>query len=196
LMRVGLPRINPPQAGVAPFVVVDNCVQSATGAAVTLTVSINPTTGIITRTGAGTPTCPTNAVVGRFVANGAAISTVGQIPPVAPVAVPCLTAASFVDRYGPVYSLMQAAPANRVIGFTRVAFTRAAVCPAPGLPFTGTIVRGVSLVAPSNATAEISGALPVPITAPAALVRELFDKNRVRAGRLNYAPVLVAALAR
>ena len=195
-MRVGLPRINAAQQGVAPFAVVDTCVQSATGAAVTLTVSINPTTGIITRTGAGAPTCPTNAIVGRFVANAATISTVGQIPPVTPAAVPCLTTASFTDRYGPVYSLMQAAPANRVIGFARVAFTRAAACPAPGLPFTGTIVRGVSLVARSNATADVSGALPIPITAPPALVRELFDKNRVRPGRLNYAPVLVAALAR
>jgi hypothetical protein len=196
-MHVGLPRINPLQPGVTPFAMVDTCVQSPTGAAVTLTVSINPTTGVMTRTGAGAPTCPTNAIVGRFVANAAtAISTVGQVAPVVPVAVPCVSIASFADRYGPVYSLMQAAPVNRVIGFTRVTFTRAAVCPAPGLPFTATIVRGVSLVAASNATADVTGGLPLPITATTALVRELLDKNRVRAGRLNYAPVLVAALAR
>ena len=134
--------------------------------------------------------------VGRFVANPAAISTVGQVPPVAPVPVPCLAAGSFADRFGPVYSLMQAAPANRVIGFTRINYTRVAACPPPGLPFTATIVRGVSLVAAANATADVNGRLPLPITATTAAVRELLDKNRVRAGRLNYAPVLVAALAR
>ena len=171
--------------------------QSPTGAAITLTVSINPVTGVITRTGAGTPTCPTNAIVGRFVATAAtAISTVGQVTPVVPVPVPCVSIASFTERYGPVYSLMQAAPVNRVIGFTRVTFARAAACPAPALPFAATIVRGVSLVAASNATAEVVGGLPLPVTATTALVRELLDKNRVRPGRLNYAPVLVAALAR
>jgi hypothetical protein len=196
-MHVGLPRANPVQPGVTPFTLVDNCVQSPTGAAVTLTVSINPTTGVMTRTGAGTPTCPTNAIVGRFVANPTIISTVGQVPPVAPVPVPCLAAVSFADRFGPVYSLMQTAPAvNRVIGFTRINYTRVAACPPPGQPFTATIVRGVSLVAAANATADVNGRLPLPITATTAAVRELLDKNRVRAGRLNYAPVLVAALAR
>jgi hypothetical protein len=91
---------------------------------------------------------------------------------------------------------MQAPPMNRVIGFTRINFTRVAACPAPGLPFTATLARGVSLVAASNATAEIVGGLPLPLTASSATVRELFDKNRVRTGRLNYAPVLVAVLAR
>jgi len=40
------------------------------------------------------------------------------------------------------------------------------------------------------------GGLPVPITATPAAVRELFDRNRVRNGGLNYGPVLVAVLAR
>ena len=48
----------------------------------------------------------------------------------------------------------------------------------------------------SNASASVTGTLPIPITATPADVRELFDKNRVRNGRVNYAPVLVAALAR
>jgi hypothetical protein len=82
-----------------------------------------------------------------------------------------------------------------VIGFTRISFTRIAVCPPPGVPFTATLVRGISLVAASNATAAVNG-LPLPLTATTALVRELLEKNRVRAGRLNYAPILVAALAR
>jgi len=195
-MHVGLPQTNPVQPGVTPFALVDTCVASPTGAAVTITVSINPATGVITRTGAGTPGCPTNGIVGRFVANPAAISTVGQVPPLAPRATPCLAAASFTGRYGPVYSLMQAPPVTRVIGFTRINFTRVAACPAPGLPFTATIARGVSLVAASNATADVTGGLPLPVTATSAQVRELFDKNRVRTGRLNYAPVLVAVLAR
>jgi len=194
-MRVGVPRTNPPQPGVTPFAIADTCVQSPTGAAVTITVSINPATGVMTRTGPGTPPCPTNGLVGRFVANVATISAVGQALPVVPAAIPCLAATSFADRYGPVYSLMQAGPANRVIGFTRISFTRIAVCPPPGVPFTATLVRGISLVAASNATAVVNG-LPLPLTATTALVRELLEKNRVRAGRLNYAPILVAALAR
>lgn len=40
------------------------------------------------------------------------------------------------------------------------------------------------------------GALPLPITATAVVVRELLEKNRVAPGRANYAPVLVAVLAR
>jgi hypothetical protein len=42
----------------------------------------------------------------------------------------------------------------------------------------------------------VPGGLPLPITAQPADVRELLDKNLVRPGRVNYAPVLVASLAR
>ena len=196
-MHVGLPSTNPVRPGVAPLALVDTCVQSPTGAAVTLTISINPATGVMTRTGAGTPGCATGTIVGRFVANPTTISTVGQVPPVAPVAVACPAAVSFTERFGPVYSLMQAPPpVNRVIGFARIAFTRVAVCPPPNLPFTATITRGVSLVAAANASADVGGRLPLPVTATTVSVRELLDKNHVRPGRLNYAPVLVAALAR
>src|SRR3989454_4956008 len=80
-MHVGLPQTNPVQPGVTNFALADTCVQAATGAAVTLTVTINPATGVITRTGAGTATCATGAVVGRFVANRSAISTVGNTLP-------------------------------------------------------------------------------------------------------------------
>jgi hypothetical protein len=51
-------------------------------------------------------------------------------------------------------------------------------------------------VAASNASAKVTGALALPISATPADVRELFDKNQVREGRVNYAPVLVAVLAR
>jgi hypothetical protein len=194
-MRVGLPQANPVQPGVTRFALLDACVQAPTGAAVTITVTINPVTGVMTRTGAGAPTCPTGAVVGRFVTNRPAISVVGSVLPLAPSAVACATATSAAGQYGPVFSMMTAGP-PRVIGFARVNFVRVAVCPAPANPFTATITRLPSLVAPSNASADLTGALPLPITATPADVRELFDKNRVRNGRVNYAPVMVAVLAR
>ena len=86
---------------------------------------------------------------------------------------------------------------QRIIGFSRVNFTRVATCPVlPNAAFTATITRTVSQVAVSNAGATITGALPLPIAATPAAVRELFDKNLVQPGRLNYAPVLVSVLAR
>ena len=194
-MHVGLPQVNPAQPGVTRFALLDNCVQAPMGAPVTLTVSINPTTGVITRTGAGTATCPTGGLVGRFVPTPAAISTVGSALPLAPFAITCVAATSLAAQFGPVFSLMAAGP-PRIIGFARVTFTRIAVCPAPGSPFTATVTRLASAVAASNASAKVTGALPLPITATPADVRELFDKNQVRQGRVNYAPVLVAVLAR
>ncbi|MBF8299833.1 MAG: hypothetical protein HW394_203, partial [Acidobacteria bacterium] len=116
--------------------------------------------------------------------------------PMMPVTIACAAATSLTGQYGPVYSLM-ASGVTRIIGFARVGFTRVAVCPLlPGAAFTATITRGVSLVAASNAGAHIAGALSLPIAATPAAVRELFDKNRARNGRVNYAPVLVAVLAR
>jgi hypothetical protein len=51
-------------------------------------------------------------------------------------------------------------------------------------------------VAPANATAVLAGGLPLPPTASLADLHELVDKNLVRAGRVNYAPVLVPVLGR
>ena len=116
--------------------------------------------------------------------------------PVVPVAAPCVSTASFTERYGAVYSLMQTAPVNRVIGFTRVTFTRAAACPAPALPFAATIVRGGVARGRVRCHRRRGGRASTAVTATTALVRELLDENRVRPGRLNYAPVPVAALAR
>jgi hypothetical protein len=194
-MRVGLPQANPIQPGVTRFALLDACVQSPTGAPVTITVMVNPATGFMMRTGLGTPTCPTGALVGRFVANPTTIASVGTMLPLAPAAAPCQTATSLTAQYGPVFSLMASGP-PRIVGFARVNFTRVAVCPAPAAPFAATITRGPSTVAPSNASADITGALPLPVTATPEDVRELLDKNRVRNGRVNYAPVLVAVLAR
>ena len=194
-MHVGLPQVNPVQPGVTRFALLDNCVQAPMGAPVTLTVSVNPTTGLITRTGAGTATCPTGGLVGRFVPIPAAISSIGNPLPLAPSAITCVTATSPTAQFGPVFSVMAAGP-PRIIGFTRVTFTRVPACPAPGSPFAATITRLASAVAASNASAKVTGALALPITATPADVRELFDKNQVREGRVNYAPVLVAVLAR
>ncbi len=195
-MHIGLPLAGLSQAGVTRFALVDTCVQSPTGAAVTITVTINPATGVATRTGAGAPGCATGSVVGRFVANPAAITTIGSALPGLPVPTACQGATSVTGQYGPVYSMMASGGGARIIGFARVNFTRAPVCPPGNAPFTATITRTAPLVASSNASAHVTGALPLPITATPAVVRELIEKNQVAEGRLNYGPVLVAALAR
>ncbi len=195
-LHVGLPQTSPVQPGVTNFALVDTCVQAANGAAVTITVNVNPATGMMTRTGAGTPTCATGAVVGRFVANRSAISTVGNALPVAPAPITCAAATSVTGQYGPVSSVMTTG-APRIIGFARVTFTRVATCPiAPGATFTATITRAVSQVASANAGASLTGALALPVATTPAAVRELFNKNLVQNGSVNYAPVLVAVLAR
>jgi hypothetical protein len=191
--HLGVPQTNPVTPALAPFVLSDACVQNPIGAAVTITVSVNPTTGNITRTGAGTPGCATNAIVGRFIANAATLRTVGAVAPGAGVARPCLTAVSFAARYGPVFSQMTTGP-NRIIGFSQVDFTRAMNCPNNvNSAFDATITRGVSTVAALNATAIVSRELPI---VPPAVMTELLQKNLVAAGQVNYGPVLVPVLAR
>jgi hypothetical protein len=184
-----------------PFALLDTCAQTPANAPatapVTIAVTVNPVTGAITRAaGAASPGCPANAVVGRFVANAATFRNVGMAVPVANVAAPCATTTSFTGRYGSVYSVMTAGP-TRVIGFSRVDFTRVATCPtganAATAPYTATITRQPSIVASSNATAVLSGGFAAAI--PAALVGELIEKNLGRTG-VNYGPVLVAVLAR
>jgi hypothetical protein len=194
-LHVGPPQTAPVQPGGTSFALVDTCVQSPTGAAVTVAVSIAPATGIITRTDAGPAACAIGAVVGRFVTNAGAIRTVGNALPLAPSPTACVTTTSPTGQYGPVYSVMTSGT-PRIIGFARVDFARVATCPAPGQAFTATITRAASTVAAANASASTPGALPLPVTASAAEVRELFDKNLVRPGRANYAPVMVAVLAR
>ena len=179
----------------APFIVSDTCVASVTGAAVAVTVSVNPTTGNITRTGAGVPGCATGAIVGRFVANAAALRTAGGVPPGAGVMVMarCLTSTTLLARYSPVFSVMATGP-NRIIGFSQVDFVRAANCPNNiSAPFNATITRRVSTVAASNASAIVSEELPA--VAPAVMT-ELLNKNLVAAGQVNYGPVLVPVLVR
>jgi hypothetical protein len=87
---------------------------------------------------------------------------------------------------------------NRIIGFARISLDRdqGSGPVRAANPCAKVISRGVSLVAVSNATANLSGGLPLPATAQPADVRELLDKNLVRPGRANYAPVLVPVLAR
>ena len=112
---------------------------------------------------------------------------------------PCLLMPQTIaTRYVAVYSQL-ANGQFRIIGFARASLTRQAVCPGAGRggvlpPFTATIVRAASAVAPSNATAILSGGLPAGV--PPALVAELMSKNLVGVGRVNYAPVLVPVLAR
>jgi hypothetical protein len=192
-LHVGLPQPQsiPPLPGVMRFALLDTCIENATGAPVTINVTVNPATGVISRSVAGPPPCPVaGSIVGRFVADPTTISTVGRIPPPAPVAVACLSVNSSVG-YGPVYSVMSSGT-SRIIGFARTSWTRNP-CPfAPGAAFTATISRGTSLVAASNATVNLIGGLPLPANTRPADVTELLQRN----GSVAYGPVLVPVLAR
>ena len=190
--HLGVPQTAPATPALAPFVLSDACVQSATGAAVTITVSVNPTNGNITRTGPGAPGCNTGAIVGRF-ANPATLRTAGAVAPAAGAVARCLTSPSFTARYGAVFSTMTVGP-NRIIGFSTVDFARAPNCPNNiNAPFNAVITRRISTVAPANATAIVSETLPA---VPPAVMNELLQKNLVAAGRVNYGPVMVPVLAR
>ena len=204
-LHLGVPQANLTPS-LTPFVLQDTCVQSppvpagvappAAPAAVAVTVTINPATGAITRTVAA-PGCPANTVIGRFVANAATatLRSVGLVPPGAGVATPCasIAAASFTGRYGAVYSAMSVGP-NRIIGFSRINYTRVATCPVnPNTAFTATITRLPPAVASANATAILPTGFAAGV--PPALVGELLQKNLRRTG-VDYGPVLVAVLAR
>jgi hypothetical protein len=208
VLHLGTPQAGAPQ--MAPFILLDACEQSATGAVVTIPVTINPNTGVMTRTNTpGTlPNCGPNTVVGRFFANpaiavptatSATVRTVGDTAPTTTMLLPCqLVPATLPTRYVAIYSAMASGP-NRVIGFAGATFTRQANCPGPGrggaLPnYTATITRTTGGVAPSNATALLVAGFPAGIT-PAQLT-ELLDKNTIRGNNLNYAPVLAPMLAR
>jgi Putative Flp pilus-assembly TadE/G-like len=208
VLHLGAPQ--PGQLAIAPFVLIDTCGQNPTGAPVTIPVTINPTTGVITRTNApgAPPGCGANTVVGRFISNpamplgpavSAAVRTVGAPAPTAASATPCqLVPQTIATRYVAVYSQMSTGP-NRIIGFARGSLTRQAACPGAGRggvlpPFTATIVRAVSAVAPSNATAILWDGFPAGV--PPALVAELLDKNLARNGQVNYGPVFAPVLAR
>ena len=204
-MHLGLPQANPATPAITPFVLSDACVQNPLGAAVTVTVSVNRMTGIMTRTGPGTPGCATGAAVARFVLPPpplpppamtiqTSLRTVGAALPAFVGRMCQQTPTSLSAQYAPVSSAMTVGP-NRIIGFTRVNFTRVAACPGnPNASFTATMTRQVSAVAPSNATAILFQGLPAGV--PPALVTELLDKNFARNGQVNYGPLLVPVLAR
>jgi len=196
-LRLGVPQTNPSTPSLSPFVLLDTCVQTPPAAQgnapVSIAVTINPVTGVMTRTAPAVGLCPATTLVGRFVANAATLRTVGQTPPVAAVVTPCSSAASFIGRYGAVISQMSVGP-SRIIGFARINFARVVTCPAnPTLPFGATITRLPSAVAPANATAILSSGFAAGV--PPALVGELVQKNLRRTG-VDYGPVLVAVLAR
>jgi hypothetical protein len=195
-LHVGLPQANPARPGVTPFALRDAFVQGVTAAGVPAT--INPANGLL---------CPGTTCAGVVLATSAgryvdnlndadrtswtAISTVGQAVP-APVPVACAAAATF-SGFGPVYSLL-ASGTNRIIGFTRVGIRRDPARPLA--PCAVLVSRSPSVVAPANATAVLSGGLPLPTTAEPAEVAELMDRHFERNGSASYSPVLVAVLAR
>lgn len=208
VVHLGLPQAGQP--ALAAFDLIDACARSANGVQVTIPVSINPTTGVMTRTNApgAPPTCAANTVVGRIIANPAApvpaamstgIRTIGATPPAANVATTCQAVPQNLPaRYVAVYSVMAAGP-NRIVGFAAASLARQANCPGAGrggapVAYAATITRAASTVARANATALFVGGLPAGV--PPALVPELLDKNLVRNGAANYGPVLAPVLAR
>ena len=225
-MHVGLRQAAAGVPGVTQYALIDTFVRvlNAVGCPVTITT----TTGVITARTGGAATCPAaGTVVGRFVddpgtpvlARQRAVATVGRALPAAVATAACATftgatVAAALNGYGPVYSVM-ASGATRIIGFTRIGLgaITCPVAPPPPAPavttINATIQRGVPLVAPGNATAVLSGGLPLPVTVSDAEVRELLAKNcppvsyapacRAVAGVAgvgDYAPVLVPVLAR
>lgn len=197
-LHLGVPQNTAASPALAPFVLIDTCVQSPAGAPVTVPVTINQMTGVITRTNAPGGPCgyfypprPIPPVPGTV-----ALRTVGdQAPALLPVTCQSPLATSFpVPRYVPIYSQMSVGP-NRVVGFARVTWARVANCPPnPNAPFAATIVRAASVVARFNATAILTGGFPAAL--PPAQITELLDKNLGRNGAVNYGPVLVPVLAR
>jgi len=195
-LHVGLPQANPAQPGVTPFALADTFVQTLNAAGVQVT--INPANGLICRGLNCTGVTPATAA-GRYVDNlfgpnragSIAISTVGRTLPL-PTPVACAVALPRTG-YGPVYSLMMSG-VNRVVGFSRITLVRDPTRPAN--PCAGVIARGLSQVAPVNATAVLAEGLPLPIAVPPAEVAQLVDKNLVRNGAVNYQPLLVPVLAR
>ncbi len=192
-LRVGLPNPATGVAGVTPFALVDTFTATLTPAGVPVT--INPGTGSIC---AGVVCGPATPTVGRFVdaltdptrARWTLAATVGR--PL-PAAVPLTCPGAAIAGFGPVVSAL-ASGAVRVIGFARL--TMGPDPARPGNPCARILQRAASLVAPANATAVLAGGLPLPPTASLADLHELVDKNLVRAGRVNYAPVLVPVLGR
>jgi hypothetical protein len=204
-LHLGVPRIG--QTAIVPFDLLDVCASVAQGAPVTISVLIDPVTGVITRAaGVATPTCAVGAQVGRFYGLPATrpttLRTVGNAAPVA--GVPVGACATFpptaITGYVPVASNMTTGP-NRIVGFARATLTRVAVCPAgrgvgPTTPFQATITRAASAVAAANAAPLFIGGVPAGVTA--AQLTELLDKNLMRnsAAAIDYAPVLAPMLAR
>ncbi len=191
-LQVGLPPTN--GIGVTPFTLVDTYVAAMPATAAQIT--IDPTRGAVC---AGLTCVAATPLIGRFIdaltdptrARWSRVASVGSI----------LTAATPLNcnaigtrnGYVPVYSTMIGGTV-RVIGFTRIALAQD---PArANNTCAKTLTRSTSLVATTNASATVTDGLPYGVTATAAQIRELFDKNRVRTGRLNYQPVLAPALAR
>lgn len=198
-LRVGLPRVAFALPGVTPFALRDTFVQLVTPAGIP--ARVNPANGLICA--GSVATCALANAVGGFAANPSAIGTVGrcvlaclpgETPPVN-AAVACASLTS-VSGYAPVFAQLTSTSSTRIIGFASLVLNRTAACPAgAATPFSVVISRSASAVAPSNATAVVSGTL-LPAGLQPEEIRELLDRNLVGAGRINYGPVLVPVVAR
>jgi hypothetical protein len=196
-LHVGLPHGTPLQNGVGPFALIDTFVQTLN--AIGTAVEINPANGLICRglTCAGVTPATSG---GRFVdaltdparTRWRTISTVGQLVP-APVPAACAAARSGAASFGAVYSTM-ASGSVRIIGFSRLSIGPDPARPAD--PCAAIVTRGISRVAPGNATGILPDGLPVAVTTSRVELAELMRKNLAGAGAIDYAPVLVPVLAR
>jgi hypothetical protein len=195
-LHVGLPQSNPVRPGVTPFALRDTFVQTVPVAGTQVT--LNPVNGLVCVGLSCVGVTPATSA-GRFVDNltdptrsrWMAVSTVGQ-PLLPPLALACNAATTF-SGYGPVYSLMSSG-INRIIGFTRISL---APDPArPANPCARVVSRAISRVAASNATAVLTGGLPLNPDVQPGEIAQLLDRNLMQNGAVNYGPVLVPVLAR
>ncbi len=216
--HLGRPQVTPPTPNMAPLALRDTCAQTATA----LSVTVNPATGVISYASGGAAGCQAASEVGRFVstpanANATAPRSIGPTIGATAIAVSCSSVSGFTGAYAPVYSTLRSAPGtNRIIGFARITLVRG-TCPASASAvFPATITRAAPGVAPSNATAILTGTVMQPLAAvPQAQVAEVLCKNHFptaaqsasypaaacaatcgNGGCVNYGPVLAPVLAR
>src|SRR5258705_5586972 len=145
-----------PPGQLAPFVLLDTCLQSPAGAQPTVQVTIDQMSGVIRRNNVP----PAVSECGRFISLltppiqvPPAIRSVGAPLPLGVIPVQCqLVLPPNATPYVAVYAQMSTGP-NRIIGFARARLNRVGGCFGP--TFQAMIVRLPSAVVPFNAPAML-----------------------------------------
>jgi hypothetical protein len=197
-VRVGIPQPQavPPLPGVSPFALVDTFViplagGPGAGAGAQVVIDRN---GFVCPAVTVTPLPPCTAAnaIGRFVANRAAIASVGQPLPnqtVFPPATACGTLTVF-QGYGARYWVM----VNRIVGFTQINMVtrNPTAAEAAANLCAASVSRAAPTAATSNATANPGALLPLPAGLPPAQLTPLINRHRT----FDYGALLVAGLVR